>query len=276
MTDQNMGQIPQQPLDQQQFQPPVQPSEQKPKKKKIGVVIIGVVILLGLCGALSQCASGGSDSTTKTDTSAPSSDSSKNATVSKEDSAAKAEADAAAKAEADAAAAAKAEAAAAAQKIKDATFSAGTYIVGNTMPAGEYKVTATSGMGYIEVSRDSTGSLESIVANDNITTFTYITVVDGQYFKLQGCKAISVDIATPYSVTNGKYKDGTYKVGIDIPAGEYNIQCDAGATGYVEVSSDSTHLLNSIVTNDIVQGNTFQSVQNGQYLKLSGVYITVT
>ena len=61
------------------------------------------------------------------------------------------------------------------------------YRVGTDIPAGEYKVTCTNSVGcYLEVSKDSFGLLSSIVANDNIDTFTYITVSNGQYLTVVG------------------------------------------------------------------------------------------
>ena len=44
------------------------------------------------------------------------------------------------------------------------------------------------GMGYIEVSSDSRGVLNSIITNDNIMEDSYITVQDGQYLKLSGAE----------------------------------------------------------------------------------------
>ena len=43
-------------------------------------------------------------------------------------------------------------------------------------------------MGYIEVSSDSRGVLDSIITNDNLMEDSYITVQDGQYLKLSGAE----------------------------------------------------------------------------------------
>ena len=62
--------------------------------------------------------------------------------------------------------------------------------VGKDIPAGEYKVIldSTIGMGYLEVSSNSSHQLSSIVTNENVTADTYITVKDGQYLKLNDVK----------------------------------------------------------------------------------------
>lgn len=65
----------------------------------------------------------------------------------------------------------------------------GTYKVGTDIPAGEYKLTATSNKkGYWEVTNSSAADAD-IVGNDNFTGSTYVTVTDGQYLKLKRCTA---------------------------------------------------------------------------------------
>lgn len=63
------------------------------------------------------------------------------------------------------------------------------------------------------------------------------------------------------------YSAGTYKVGTDIPAGEYCIYCTSSVSGYYSVSTDSKG--DSIIGNRIFDYNTFVTIYDGQYLKLS-------
>ena len=58
-----------------------------------------------------------------------------------------------------------------------------------------------------------------------------------------------------------------FRVGIDLPAGEYKIH--ANKSGYVEVSSDSSHQFRSIVMNDNFEGDKYVTVSDGQYLTLN-------
>ncbi|NSW92991.1 MAG: hypothetical protein HPY74_20515 [Firmicutes bacterium] len=44
---------------------------------------------------------------------------------------------------------------------------------------------------------------------------------------------------------------------------------------YVEISKNSTHLFDAIVTNDNFQGERYITVKEGQYLKLQGASIKV-
>ena len=64
-----------------------------------------------------------------------------------------------------------------------------------------------------------------------------------------------------------------YKVGVDIPAGEYNVIAEEGESAYLEVSSDSTG--NSIITNNIFENNMYITVTDGQYLTLNRCYISL-
>ncbi|MDU2155768.1 hypothetical protein [Clostridium sp.] len=161
------------------------------------------------------------------------------------------------------------------EKKDDSKIKSGTYKVGTDIPAGEYIVISKS-LGYIESASDSTGALESIVFNDNLSkgSNSYVTLNDGEYFKMTGAEAYPVASAPSVIPEDGLYKDGMYKVGIDIPAGEYKIMLDnASGLGYYEVATDSSHQLTSIVTNENVQADTYLTIQEGQYLKLSGVKI---
>lgn len=153
----------------------------------------------------------------------------------------------------------------------------GTYKVGEDIPAGEY-VVFSDGMGYIESAYDSTGELESIIFNDNLMngSHPYVTVQDGEYFKLQGAKMYPVESAPSVQPADGIYRDGMYKVGTDIPAGEYKVIFDSDiGMGYLEVSKDSRHTLESIITNENLEADSYITVEDGQYLKLQDVYIEI-
>lgn len=163
--------------------------------------------------------------------------------------------------------------------IKQAGFISGMYKIGKDMPAGEYKLFATDGLAgvsYFEIAKDSTNSVESIVANDNFASFTYVTVAEGQYFKMTDARAVPVDQAEKSGPVESRYGSGMYKVGVDIPAGEYKILPEENSTlgfGYFEVTKSSRHRLDDIVSNDNFKDSRYITLENGQYLKLSEAYI---
>ena len=71
------------------------------------------------------------------------------------------------------------------------TTQSGMFKVGTHIEAGEYKLQATGDdYGYYEVNSASNGAFDDIVANDNFTGTTYITVEDGQYLTLSRAKIL--------------------------------------------------------------------------------------
>lgn len=154
------------------------------------------------------------------------------------------------------------------------TYKAGMYKIGSDMPAGEYVLIGSGPMSYFEVDKDSTGEMSSILANDTFGERSIITIADGQYLKLTGCIAYAFTDAPKVKLTDGFLSAGMYKVGVDLPAGEYKVIPD-GSMSYKEVSKDSSHLMGSIISNDIIQGEGYSAIKNGQYLKLVGAKIKV-
>lgn len=74
------------------------------------------------------------------------------------------------------------------------TSKQGMFKVGTHLQPGEYKIQVDDDNafgGYVEVSSDSLGELESIRTNDNVETSTYITVNDGEYLQLVHCHIVN-------------------------------------------------------------------------------------
>lgn len=240
------------------YVPPQRPQSAPPKKPmpkwvKIAIVAFAVLVVLG---ALSTCGKEPSPTTNE-----PASNATDNAATSPD-----AEAEKTAVPE-------KTEeelaAEAAAQAKRDATVRSGTYKVGSEIPAGQYYL---EGSGYFALMSDSSGSLEAIIANDNYSGNSIVDLAEGQYFQLKGSSAYPIEYASIEERT--EFSDGVYRVGIDMPAGEYKVDSKSGM-GYIEVASDASHTLDSIIANEIVEGSTYQSVDDGQYVKLSGATATL-
>lgn len=152
-------------------------------------------------------------------------------------------------------------------------YKSGTYKVGGDIPAGEYVVFCDNSLDcYFEIASDSTGELDAIIANDNLSYNSIVTLNDGQYFKVTGGYAVPIEEVSELDTSgNGMFKVGTY-----LPAGEYKISVDEDSVvgyGYIEVSTDSSHVLSSIKSNDNIDGDSYITVSDGEYLKLSGCHI---
>ncbi|MGI6266695.1 MAG: hypothetical protein ACOYJ9_06415 [Candidatus Metalachnospira sp.] len=151
-------------------------------------------------------------------------------------------------------------------------YKASTYKVGTDIPAGEYVLFCDGISGYFQISSDSSGSFEAIVANDNFYTNSIVTVSDGQYFQISSSYAVPIEEVNELDTT----KDGMFKIGTHLPAGEYKLTVAENSTmgsGYYEVNGDSSHSFNSIISNGNFEGDTYITVSDGQYLKLVDCYI---
>lgn len=142
-------------------------------------------------------------------------------------------------------------------------YLSGQYKIGIDMPAGEYVLFSDSGSGYYAVSSDSNGT--EILSNDNFDYNSVITVDEGTYIKLSRCVAVPTEEIGKIDISKGNM----FRIGKDIEAGEYSLE-STGSDGYYCIYSDSRQQgTNSIVTNENFSGNTYVTVCDGQYLKLS-------
>ena len=66
-----------------------------------------------------------------------------------------------------------------------------------------------------------------------------------------------------------------YRVGIDIPAGEFIVAPTDTIGGYYEISSDSSHQFSSMVGNGSVDNQQYLTIVNGQYLTLARAKLIV-
>ncbi|WP_405294537.1 hypothetical protein [Methanobrevibacter sp.] len=146
-------------------------------------------------------------------------------------------------------------------------LSDGQYEVGDDLPAGEYYVKCNSYNLYIEVSSDSSGDLSSVIYNLNTEGGVYITVEDGEYLKIQGGDLYKLSDSPDRGDDRGYYKDGMYKVGEDIPAGDYEVESTKDQ-GYIEITKNSRHQVEDIITNDNFKTSKDVKLEDGQYIFL--------
>ncbi|MHB9150157.1 MAG: hypothetical protein ACYC33_08800 [Thermoleophilia bacterium] len=156
---------------------------------------------------------------------------------------------------------------------KEVGFDAGMYKVGADIPAGEYVLIAGAGSAYFQITKDSSGTLESIVANDNFSNQSIVTLKDGQYITSNDARLVPSAQAVPAELVDGRLPEGMYRVGFDLPAGEYKVIPDG--SGYFEIDSNSSHTLEGIISNENFDTERYVTVKDGQYLKLSGASVVV-
>lgn len=144
----------------------------------------------------------------------------------------------------------------------------GDYQVGKNLSAGEYYVKCNSYNLYVEVASDPSRAVDKIVYNLNTHGGTYITVEDGQYLRIQGGDLYELDKAPDAKPSDGKYKEGMFKVGKDIPAGNYKVK-STEKLGYYEIAKDSSHKIENVVKNDNFDNTADVTLESGQYITLN-------
>lgn len=147
----------------------------------------------------------------------------------------------------------------------------GSYIVGEGLPSGEYKLYADADTsGYYAVYADNSSTeIEDIVNNSVFESCCYVTLQDGQYVEFERC---SLDPISSCSATADWSASGIYKIGLDIPAGTVTLTPDGeDFSGFYTVfsTSDPVTMYDSVVAIDMIDGPVSIEVSEGQYLSIS-------
>ena len=147
----------------------------------------------------------------------------------------------------------------------------GSYLVGGDIPAGEYCLIADDDdMAYVSVAYDPDD--DDIIENAIFDNSYFVTVEEGQYLNASRCHFCQVSCLNGYTIKlreDGTLLQGMYRVGIDIPAGKYELTPeDNGYEGYYY------RYLSTAVPMDIEEiegfdGKKIATVYEGDYLFLS-------
>lgn len=155
----------------------------------------------------------------------------------------------------------------------------GQYKVGSDILPGEYIAIKTAGASYasVNVSKDSTGSSDSMIAYINVDSRSYVSISDGQYITLKNIELYALADAPKPDDSLTVLPAGMYKVGADIQPGEYIITKNANESyASISVSTDATGSFDSIIKSDSVDARYYITVSDGQYITLynSSLYIS--
>ena len=149
---------------------------------------------------------------------------------------------------------------------KTKTEPAGMYKIGPDIPAGMYYLQAEeSAKGYFCISADSSGY--SILDNDNFGSHYFLEIEDGDYLELTRCVAIPIEDAE-IEFDKNNLTEGMYRVGVDIPAGEYKLTQTSNFAAYVCVYEGCSKN-RDIITNDNFENQKYITVKDGNYLLIT-------
>ena len=159
---------------------------------------------------------------------------------------------------------------------KKAAFAGdGDFQVGSDIKPGTYRTTGNSdGMCYWERAKDASGEMDSLLANDNVTGTSYVTVkATDKLFKSSDCNDWeAVDTKAKGSPAASMAGDGgMFRVGADIAPGTYKSTGNKDDMCYWERAKDAEHGLDSIIANDNVTGSAVVTISaSDTYFKTSG------
>ncbi|MGW7252539.1 hypothetical protein [Streptomyces sp. NPDC054834] len=151
----------------------------------------------------------------------------------------------------------------------------GDFQVGKDVKPGTYRTTGnTDDMCYWERAKDASGETDSLLANDNVTGTSYVTIkATDKLFKSSGCKdweAVDPKAkGSPASTADGN--GGMFKVGTDLATGTYKSTGNADDSCYWERTKDAEQGLDSIIANNNVTGTAVVTIKaTDAYFKTTG------
>lgn len=156
-------------------------------------------------------------------------------------------------------------------------FDVGNYIAGD-IPKGEYAFVKFENSGSYYSEKDIAGN---IIDNENFDSFGYVKVhaignleTQGILINVNALNKLNVSGAKElYEILNDKTdynQGGMYKIGVDIPAGNYILE--SIGSGYVAVLSGPISDY-EIIDNENFNGKYSISVKNGQFLQINRAII---
>ncbi|MCN9241906.1 hypothetical protein NGF19_14085 [Streptomyces sp. RY43-2] len=151
----------------------------------------------------------------------------------------------------------------------------GSYQVGKDVKPGTYRTADNSDGCYWERAKDASGEFEAILANDNVTGTSYVTIkASDKLFKTNGCADWQTVEDKPSGTPRTRKIDGDagmLRVGVDIAPGTYTSAGNKDDGCYWERAKDALHSLDSIAANDNASGTAVVTVAaSDAYFKTTG------
>ncbi len=153
---------------------------------------------------------------------------------------------------------------------------AGKYEVGKDIKADEYLLVA-SGDAEIKLLRgEDSGNPDNVITSVSFKNSIYVNIIGCSFIELKNCKIYDLS-SVPTRIDGGAYKNGMFKVGKDLEAGNYSVnKVVSSQAGTYKVLSKpySTEGTVSVQTSGTVTKETTISLNAGQYILLNNVKIT--
>lgn len=157
------------------------------------------------------------------------------------------------------------------ETLNTVLYKQGDYnLIGTDIKAGEYVLIPDdiTNLGYIYFYDYDNLQPEGFYTQSR----AYVTFTSGQQINIYRCKVYAPENAPKVEIVDGKLPAGTYKAGVDIPAGTYTIVSRTNIKGRYYVANDSKHIYIKYID---FQGAANVTVKAGQYLYVEDGYIVM-
>ncbi len=145
-------------------------------------------------------------------------------------------------------------------------YKEGQYKIGADLPAGVYMLVQQnySWSAYFAITSDANG--KDIIKNDNFNNYSFVEVIDGEYLEINRCSAFPISDAPEITPMDGQLPEGSYIVGMHIPAGEYKVESTKDISAYICIYPDIRR--SKIISNDNFNGTRYVALEEGQLFEV--------
>lgn len=148
---------------------------------------------------------------------------------------------------------------------EDGWYGEGMYLVGRDLPVEELFFTADEESLSVTIFYSCTSDSDIRDIFSGGTRYFY-TPEEGDYVRIRGGKAELASQAKLPEPENGWYSAGMYRIGTDIPAGEYFIRTDENYSAFVDTYSSSRNMSNNQLDSGYFDNFGFFLAEEGTYL----------
>lgn len=159
------------------------------------------------------------------------------------------------------------------KQLNSGWYPSGTYTVGKDIPAGEYYAKSNDGIqGFYKINSVKSFQDCQIKCWDNFYNAVYFTVAEGDSLTINYAEFIKAADAPKIADLQSKYDENSYKVGKDLPAGEYELMPIEEGANY-SLEKNSLHSSDSVIDTKEISKRVNIKLIDGQYLSFNNAVL---
>lgn len=160
-----------------------------------------------------------------------------------------------------------------AENSADGWYAPGTYKVGVDIPAGEYYAQSVGGIeGFFKINSTKSFKDCQIKCWNNFNNSVYFTVDEGDSLTVNYADFIKAEDAPQAKVGEDQYAENSYKIGKDLPAGDYELLPVEDGAKY-SVEKNSLHTSDSVIDESEITKRVNIKLIDGQYISFNNAVL---